>query len=397
MMDFLEYGTYLCNGIVTLLLGVALLCYRQNEKATRNYNRARRFLAYCSFSGVAIDALVVAMLAEGYATVLLKEFLIPAVSYMQMGLVAFAILSLVRSKRANFRNSTLLTLPIAVIVLSYATVLFSTPQFDMSFDSYIGFCNSQQAHTLSVCLYAALSLEIAVLLCWVTIDTVKHCKQANNFLSGEENIKARRMAQLSMMLWCYFAISSVNSFPLPTTAKIILMWLNTAISVASVIIVINFRSSFVIIEKEIEAEAKADHKNEIQNTKKVYNQEQTTNQPTMDTLIENWKRNAKKQYLKEGLTLSAVAQKIGVSPRLLSEYLNNVMGMNFNSWINSMRIEEVKEQIEKSPETAMVEIAQHAGFTDSSAMTKVFKRFTGMTPTQYRNNLTTPTPTPEAE
>ncbi len=80
-----------------------------------------------------------------------------------------------------------------------------------------------------------------------------------------------------------------------------------------------------------------------------------------------------------------------------SKYLNNVMGMNFNSWINSMRIEEVKEQIEKSPETAMVEIAQHAGFTDSSAMTKVFKRVTGMTPTQYRNNLTTPTPTPEAE
>ncbi len=387
-MNLLEFGTYLCNGIVALALGVALLCYRTNEKVTRDYNRARRYLAYCNFIGAATDAIAVMMITKGYATVMLKEFLVPAVFYVQMALVAFALLALVRSKKANFRNAIYFALPIAVVALAYVTTLFSAPQFNMTFDSYRAFCGSQQAHFLSICLYVALFAEIALSLYWVTSDTIKYCKRANDTLSGDENIKARRAARLTMMLWLYFIIAVINSFPLPTDMKIILMWLSTAVFVASVIMVINFSSSFVIIEKEIAAEEKADRKSENKNTKKVYKPEQTTNQPTMDTLIENWKRNAKKQYLKEGITLSVVARKIGVSPRLLSEYLNNVKGMNFNSWINSMRIEEVKAIIEASPDTAMVEIAQRAGFTDSSAMTKVFKRFVGMTPTQYRSEIT---------
>ena len=395
-MDLLEFGTYLSNGIVALALGVALLCYRTSEKVTRDYNRARRYLAYCNVIGAATDAIAITMIADGYATVLLKEFIVPAVFYVQMALVAFSLLALMRSKKASFRNSVLFSMPIAVIVLAYITTLFSDPQFRMTFESYTAFCDSRQAHFLSVCLYVALFAEIALSLYWVTNETIKFCKRANDALAGDENIKARRIARLTLMLWCYFIIAIINSFPLPTTVKIVMMWLSTAVFVASVIMVINFSSSFVIIEKEIAAEENADRKSENKNSKKVYKPEQTTNQPTMDTLIENWKRNAQKQYLKEGITLSMVARKIGVSPRLLSEYLNNVKGMNFNTWINSMRIDEVKEIIKESPDIAMVEIAQRAGFTDSSAMTKVFKRFVGMTPTQYRseiaeNNDTVPT------
>ncbi len=387
-MNLMEFGTYLCNGIVALALGVALMCYQTSEKVTRDYNRARRYLAYCNFIGAATDAIAVTIITYGHSAHMLKTFLVPAVYYAQVGLAAFALLSIVRSERSNFRNSMLFATPLIAILLAYTVVLFSAPEFDMTLSGYSAFCATRQSRFLSISLRVALLVESAVLLYWTTSDTVEYCKRANATLSGTANIKARRASRLTMMLWGYFVIAIINSLPLPTAAKIILMWLSIAMFVGSTIMAINFSSSFVIVEKEMEAEEKAEKKTTIKtsntlNTNKEDKQSPT--KPTMDTLIENWKRNAKKQYLKEGITLSAVAHKIGVSPRLLSEYLNNVKGMNFNTWINSMRIDEVKAEIEKSPATPLVEIAQKAGFTDSSAMTKVFKRFTGMTPTQYRN------------
>ena len=75
---------------------------------------------------------------------------------------------------------------------------------------------------------------------------------------------------------------------------------------------------------------------------------------------------------------------MGIDQRLLSGFINNMYRMNFNAWINMLRIEEVKRLISKRPEMTLVDIAAHTGFTDSSAMSKVFKKSESITPSQYK-------------
>ncbi|MGL4805438.1 MAG: helix-turn-helix domain-containing protein, partial [Bacteroidales bacterium] len=81
------------------------------------------------------------------------------------------------------------------------------------------------------------------------------------------------------------------------------------------------------------------------------------------------------------------AESLNVNPRLLSEYLNNMLGVNFNTWINSLRIEEVKSIINNKEEESLTEIAYKTGFSDLAAMSKIFKRLQGETPTAYRNRI----------
>ena len=105
----------------------------------------------------------------------------------------------------------------------------------------------------------------------------------------------------------------------------------------------------------------------------------------IEDLIHAWAERPEKPYLAEGLTLAKTADEIGIRPRSLSGFLNDIYEMNFNAWINSLRIEEVKRLIDARTGKSMTDLAVMAGFTDLSAMSRIFKRITGITPSMYRS------------
>lgn len=107
----------------------------------------------------------------------------------------------------------------------------------------------------------------------------------------------------------------------------------------------------------------------------------------LDRLIHEWAERSDKPYLEENLTLTIVASSMNVSPRLLSEYLNNILNQNFNTWINSLRVEEVKRLIREGRCDSLADISYSAGFSDPAAMSKIFKKLEGLTPKDYRSNL----------
>ena len=105
----------------------------------------------------------------------------------------------------------------------------------------------------------------------------------------------------------------------------------------------------------------------------------------IEDLIHAWAERPEKPYLAEGLTLAKAADEIGISSRFLSGFLNDIYEMNFNAWINSLRVEEVKRLIDAGTGKSMTDLAVMAGFTDLSAMSRIFKRITGITPSMYRS------------
>lgn len=89
----------------------------------------------------------------------------------------------------------------------------------------------------------------------------------------------------------------------------------------------------------------------------------------------------------ERLTLESLAERLGVSRNRLSELLNGVLETSFNAYVNQRRVEEVKRLLRDHPERSVLSHAFEAGFNSKSVFYEAFRRFTGMTPQEYRDGL----------
>ncbi len=99
--------------------------------------------------------------------------------------------------------------------------------------------------------------------------------------------------------------------------------------------------------------------------------------------------NEKKPYLQEELTLQDLAGELSLSINHISMILNIRLKQNFYNFINSYRIEEVKQKL-SSPDFKdhnILSIAFSSGFNSKSTFNTAFKKFTGKTPKEYRSDL----------
>ena len=92
-------------------------------------------------------------------------------------------------------------------------------------------------------------------------------------------------------------------------------------------------------------------------------------------------------YRNSELTLAKLAESTGISTHQLSEVLNQHAGKNFNHFVNAYRVEEVCQRLQSSNSGKVLDIALDAGFSSKSTFNTIFKKFTGVTPTQYRQQL----------
>jgi YesN/AraC family two-component response regulator len=69
----------------------------------------------------------------------------------------------------------------------------------------------------------------------------------------------------------------------------------------------------------------------------------------------------------------------------LSAHINTAHQKNFNDFINSYRVQEVKQMLEagKHKTLSLLGIGLDAGFNSKATFNRVFKKLTGMTPNEY--------------
>ncbi len=89
------------------------------------------------------------------------------------------------------------------------------------------------------------------------------------------------------------------------------------------------------------------------------------------------------ERLAEGVPLSEAAARLGVSPSVLSKRLDRQFGMNYTEYVNRLRVKRAKELLRRTRCTAS-EAARRVGVCDQSYFSKLFVRFEGVTPTEYR-------------
>jgi AraC-like DNA-binding protein len=96
-----------------------------------------------------------------------------------------------------------------------------------------------------------------------------------------------------------------------------------------------------------------------------------------------------KPYLDRELTIYNLSEQLKISRHILSEVINEHMGMNFYNLVNEYRINEVKQRMKKEDmkHLTILAIAYDSGFNSKSSFNTIFKEKTGQTPSQYLEEL----------
>lgn len=93
----------------------------------------------------------------------------------------------------------------------------------------------------------------------------------------------------------------------------------------------------------------------------------------------------RKEY-RTPMTLSDLAEKLGITPQYASSLLTKETGDTFGGHIANLRVERVKLLLESS-DYSLEWIASEAGFSSIRSFNRCFKAFTGMTPSEWRRSL----------
>ena len=91
-------------------------------------------------------------------------------------------------------------------------------------------------------------------------------------------------------------------------------------------------------------------------------------------------------HLQKPPALRTLAGEAGVHPVYFAAAFRRFYGCSPGEYARRRRIDFARKQI-ANPELPLARIAVDAGFADQSHLTRVFKRFTGLTPREYRTFL----------
>ncbi len=94
-------------------------------------------------------------------------------------------------------------------------------------------------------------------------------------------------------------------------------------------------------------------------------------------------------YLRPELTLTMVSHELDVHPNTLSQVINKLEKKNFFDYINTLRVEEFKDQAVK-PENhkyTLLSLAYECGFNSKTSFNRNFKNITGKSPTEYLKEI----------
>jgi AraC-like DNA-binding protein/ligand-binding sensor protein len=93
----------------------------------------------------------------------------------------------------------------------------------------------------------------------------------------------------------------------------------------------------------------------------------------------------KKNYMNK-ISLTDVAQVSNISPSYFSKVFKEEMGMNFNNYLNELRVN-MSKRLLLDDSIPLVDVAFMTGFEDQSYFSKVFKKVTGSSPGKYRESM----------
>lgn len=377
MLD-IQTATYIINGGTSLTLGILLLTLKPFQGTEdRAYWTIKKYLAYTAFIDVLIDAVMLYVIFRGIGNGFPDSFALPAAYWCQVFFLASATLMLLKEDAAYGRFLRWGTYPLGVLMLLFlgGFVAFRVVHGG-SPDPLTHYCRTDWYAGLTIAAHILLLLAILGSFAMIAMAAKRFSLNVVNFYSWDDAVKIGRVRQFFTIYGAYVIVTTLNMFLLCETLSIMCINLRAVLKLLNVIMVFNMEPLFMStgqkmtgfdVAEEAEAEKEAPLRAEM-----------------VESAMERWLNSKDKPYLKEGLALPDVADQMGISGLQLSYYLNHYLGVNFNSWINRLRIGEAKRLMEANPQMQISDVASAVGYSEIAVFSRNFKKAEGITATEYR-------------
>ena len=88
----------------------------------------------------------------------------------------------------------------------------------------------------------------------------------------------------------------------------------------------------------------------------------------------------------KGLSREEIAVHLDISPAYLSRLFRDECGIQLKDFINRCKIEKSLEFLKNNPSLLVKDVAESVGITDPNYFCRLFKKQTGITPTNFKKN-----------
>lgn len=443
LIDIWLFTTYIIITTIGYSLSMVLF-FSKGIKITSPkkslYDKGKILVATSALIEAVTDTVIVFRIIYAEDYLCLNKFFVPMMFFFQMCLMLVAMLNLLHSERLSLRLGLLFTIPVIIIAILHFAVYTYQNGFDFISPAYNEYLDSNLSQYLGAFLDAAIIIEATFGIYLITQKTIRFTRNIDNYTSGPAIKKSHWLIFLVGAFMLFFVVSAADFLVSTRDFDIFTMWLKTFIFIVATVSGINLQDIYLDVRPAFNykleqmmtfedlKEQPDEHPNDPLETKPEstdIEQQASDSQPAapdssasspsglsagnqpaannsdhyypddnkhaneqtepIAAIIERWKRLPEQPYLAESITINQVSEQMKLHKRLLSQYLNNVMGINFNTWINQLKVAEVKRIIDNEPNTNMTAIADRTGFTDAPAMSRIFKNLCGMSPSAYRN------------
>lgn len=115
--------------------------------------------------------------------------------------------------------------------------------------------------------------------------------------------------------------------------------------------------------------------------------DQSQNRDELNRLVDHVK--TQRPYLNPDLTLADLSDQVAMTPREVSELLNQSLGLHFFDFVNAHRIDHSRQLLVSEPSKSILDILLASGFNSKSSFNTAFKKQVGMTPSEFRKQQKT--------
>lgn len=364
---------YLTKGIKTPL---------SNNKS---YIKGKNLIATSLLLEGIVHLLMFITIVLGYDYQNMYEFAIPSIFFVQVIVIYAGVQTFLYSKvNVSYRLGVYMSVPIVVIALIHYAIFFipdihaiaDSDNLTASYDAYLE-CTTSRVLDALLTAYVVVITSIGVY--FLVVSKVRFLSHIRHYHDGEVCSKCTWIHILVWSLIVFYILCCVTILVTTPEFNVTSLWTQFVLSIIITISTLNIQEIYLHLGK---AFGNADTNGETQQTEAADNGDDP-----ISVIIDRWVNRGDRPYLAEGLTVNKVAEQMCLNKRFLSQYLNNVLNQNFNTWLNELKVKEVKRIIEEEPSQSFNTIAIRVGFSDAPSMTKIFKSVCGMTPTMYRNSL----------
>jgi AraC-like DNA-binding protein len=277
---------------------------------------------------------------------------------------------------ANFlKKHYLLLLPFLFIAI-FRTFSIWAETYALALEDFID--------TLDFIFLIGLYIFSLIVFYWVVKMLVNHHKNVLKFHANTQGVDLNWLYKLMFVFPIIFIAQVVFNF---SSNQYYLI----NISDIAIFLILFFCGFHIVQQREIfdlSSQQKADIENEISENV-VVKKEELIDKNLMLEIANNLEKVMKEEqpYLNKNLSLNLLADKLNSRTHIVSYVLNTHYNVNFYNYINNFRIDYCKALLKnpKKQHLSMEGIALEGGFGSKSTFNTLFKKQSGMTPTQYKN------------